>query len=156
MSYSVSATEHNVAFPSKVNAGDGGEHILNMVIATDMDNGVIGTNSGWADFDQFNFTAGNTGFTGELHEASNGNWYVLVTAIDAAAPPIFLYNSAVIEDEHLNGQEKYFYNAAGEMNVSGYVLKVNDIIEESAAIFSGTPSEGATVTSSGSKLVVSV
>ena len=154
MSYSITATEHNVAFPSKVNAGDGGEHILNMVIAADMDNGVIGSNGGWADFDAFTFTPGNSGFKGELHQAANGNWYVLVTEIDADNPPIFLYNSAVLEDERLRGQEKYFYNAKGEMNVKGYVLKLNDIVEESAAIFTNTPAEGKSVTVSGTKLTV--
>jgi len=154
MAYKINIDEHNVAFPTKVNAGNGGDHILNMVISEDTDNGVIGSNTGWASFEEFNFEAGNDGFKGELHAAANGNWYVLVTAVDATNPPIFLYNSPIIEDETLNAQEQYFYNAADEMNVKGYVLKLNDIVEESEAIFTGTPAEGKTVTAVGSKLVV--
>ena len=40
------------------------------------------------------------------------------------------------------------------MNVKGYVLKLNDIVEESAAIFTNTPAEGKSVTVSGTKLTV--
>ena len=134
MAYTKSVAEHNVAFPSKVRSGGDG-HVLNMYLADDTDNGVI------------------AGFKGKLHAAANGNWYVEVTEINAANPPVFLYNAPIVEDQTLRGGEQYFFNAEGD-TVKGYVLGLYDIVEESKAIFTGTPDEGKVVTVSGKKLVV--
>ena len=152
MAYTKSVTEHNVAFPSKVRSGGDG-HVLNMYLAEDTDNGVIASVGAWKDFDRYNVTAGNAGFKGILHAAANGNWYVEVTEINVANPPIFLYNAPIVEDQTLRGGEQYFFNAEGD-TVKGYVLGLHDIVEESAAIFTGKPVEGKAVTVSGKKLVV--
>jgi hypothetical protein len=152
MAYSKSTTKHNVAFPSKIRSGGDG-HVLNIVVDGDTDNGVIASVGAWKDFDRYDVEAGNAGFEGVLHAAANGNWYVEVTQINAAKPPVFLYNAPIVEDQTLNYGEEYFFNEDGD-TVKGYVLGLYDIFEESAAIFTGTPAEGATVTVSGSKLVV--
>lgn len=152
MAFTKTVEEHNVAFPSKVRSGGDG-HVLNVVVADATDNGVIASVGAWKDFDRYNVTSGNAGFKGKLHAAANGNWYVEVTEIDVATPPVFLYNSPIVEDQTLNYNEKYFFNAAGD-TVKAYVLGLYDVVEESAAIFSGTPKEGATVTVSGNKLAV--
>lgn len=152
MAYSITVAQHNVAFPSKIRSGGDG-HTLNMFIGADYDNGVIGTVGTWKDFDRYNFTVDNSGFKGKLHAAANGNWYVEVTEIDPDAPPVFLFNSPIVEDERLNGEEQYFYNKNGD-TVKGYVLGLYDVFEESAAIFTGTPAEGKAVTAASGKLVV--
>lgn len=133
MAYNVTVSKHNVAFPSKIRSGGDG-HTLNIFVAADTDNGVVGSAGAWKDFDRYNFTAGNTGFAGKLHAAANGNWYVEVTAIDPETPPVFLYNSAVVEDERYADQPDVFFNAQGD-TVKGYVLSLFDIFEESEAIF---------------------
>lgn len=152
MAYTKNVVKHNVAFPSKVRSGGDG-HVLNIVVADDTDNGVIASVGAWKDFDRYDVEAGNAGFKGVLHAAANGNWYVEVTEINAAKPPVLLYNSPIVEDQTLNYSEEYFFNAKGD-TVKGYVLGLYDIFEESAAIFTGTPAEGAKVTVSGKKLVI--
>lgn len=149
MAYQVTTTKHNIAFPSKIRSGGDG-HTLNIFVAADTDNGVIGSVGAWKDFDRYNFTAGNTGFAGKLHAAANGNWYVEVTAINPAIPPVFLYNSPIIEDERYKDQPDMFFNANGD-TVKGYVLELFDVFEESEAIFTFNTNkatdlkEGATV-----------
>lgn len=159
MAYAVTVSKHNVAFPSKVRSGGDG-HTLNMFVAADTDNGVIGSVGAWKDFDRYNFTVGNAGFEGKLHAAANGNWYVEVTAIDADVPPVFLYNSPIVEDERYKDQLDVFFNANGD-TVKGYVLELFDVIEESEAIFTFNTSkavdlvENATVVvAAGNKLKV--
>ena len=159
MAYAITVSKHNVAFPSKVRSGGDG-HTLNMFVNADTDNGVIGTVGAWKDFDRYNFTVGNAGFEGKLHAANNGNWYVEITAIDETAPPVFLYNSAVVEDERYADQPDVFFNANGD-TVKGYVLGLYDVVEESEAIFTYNTSkatdlvEGATVVvAAGNKLKV--
>ena len=149
MAYSVTVSKHNVAFPSKIRSGGDG-HTLNIFVAADTDNGVIGTVGAWKDFDRYNFTAGNTAFQGKLHAAANGNWYVEVTAIDVETPPVFLYNSPNVEDERYADQPDVFFNAAND-TVKGYILELFDVFEESEAIFTYNTDkatdlvEGATV-----------
>lgn len=149
MAYQVTVTKHNVAFPSKIRSGGDG-HTLNIFVNANTDNGVVGSVGAWKDFDRYNFTAGNVGFAGKLHAAANGNWYVEVTAINPAIPPVFLYNSAVVEDERYKDQPDVFFNAQGD-TVKGYVLELFDVFEESEAIFTFNTNkatdlkEGATV-----------
>ena len=161
MAYSVTVSKHNVAFPSKIRSGGDG-HTLNIFVNADTDNGVVGSVGVWKDFDRYNFVAGNASFEGKLHAAANGNWYVEVTAIDVENPPVFLYNSPIVEDERYADQLDVFFNKQGE-TVKGYILELFDVFEESEAIFKfatakGTDLvEGATVTidtTDASKLLV--
>lgn len=158
MAYNVVVSKHNVAFPSKIRSGGDG-HTLNIYVAADTDNGVIGSVGTWKDFDRYNFVAGNSAFVGKLHAAANGNWYVEVTAVDVENPPVFLYNSPIVEDERYADQLDVFYNAEGD-TVKGYVLELFDVFEESEAIFTFNTSkatdlkENATVTVNGNKLKV--
>lgn len=133
MAYSITVSKHNVAFPSKIRSGGDG-HTLNIYVAADTDNGVVGSVGAWKDFDRYNFVAGNTSFAGKLHAAPNGNWYVEVTAIDVENPPVFLYNSPIVEDERYADQPDVFFNKQGE-TVKGYILELFDVFEESEAIF---------------------
>ena len=159
MAYSVTVSKHNVAFPSKIRSGGDG-HTLNIFVDADTDNGVVGTVGVWKDFDRYTFVAGNASFEGKLHAAANGNWYVEVTALDVTAPPVFLYNSPIVEDERYADQPDVFFNAAGD-TVKGYILELFDVFEESEAIFNFASAketdlvEGASVTiDSNNKLLV--
>ena len=150
MAYSITVAKHNVAFPSKIRSGGDG-HTLNIFVNADTDNGVVGSVGAWKDFDRYNFTAGNTSFVGKLHAAANGNWYVEVTAIDVEDPPVFLYNSPIIEDERYADRPDIFFNKQGD-TVKGYILELFDVFEESEEIFVPNTAkatdlvEGATVT----------
>lgn len=150
MAYSITVAKHNVAFPSKIRSGGDG-HTLNIFVNADTDNGVVGSVGAWKDFDRYNFTAGNTSFVGKLHAAANGNWYVEVTAIDVENPPVFLYNSPIVEDERYADRPDIFFNKQGE-TVKGYILELFDVFEESEEIFTYNTAkatdlvEGATVT----------
>ena len=159
MAYSVTVSKHNVAFPSKIRSGGDG-HTLNIFVDADTDNGVVGTVGVWKDFDRYTFVAGNASFEGKLHAAANGNWYVEVTALDVTAPPVFLYNSPIVEDERYADQPDVFFNKQGD-TVKGYILELFDVFEESEEIFNFASAketdlvEGATVTiDSNNKLLV--
>ena len=142
MAYSVTVTKHNVAFPSKIRSGGDG-HTLNMFVAADTDNGVVGSVGAWKDFDRYTFTAGNTSFQGKLHAAANGNWYVeLLEDTDA----IWIYDAVVIPEDYNRefSKESNFYNESGK-TVKGYSLHKGDILELATACFDGTPAKNSAV-----------
>ena len=144
--------EHAVAFPSKLVAQNGGEHIYNIELATDTDNGNLVAKGDFIDLDLYEEAAVTT-FAGVIQkQAANGNWYVEVTDPGDA---LFVYMQAFIAEEWTNKfkAEKNFYNAAGEV-VRGYALHVGDVFEVSALGFTGTPVAGATVSVANKKLVV--
>ena len=100
MAYSVTVTKHNVAFPSKIRSGGDG-HTLNMFVAADTDNGVVGSVGAWKDFDRYTFTAGNTSFQGKLHAAANDTvkGYVLeLFDVFEESEAIFVYNTSKATD----------------------------------------------------------
>ena len=144
--------EHAIAFPSKLVAQNGGEHIYNIELATDTDNGNLVAKGDFIDLDLYEEAAVTT-FEGVIQkQAANGNWYVeVVTPGDA----LFIYMQPFIAEEWINKfkAEKNFYNAKGEV-VRGYGLHVGDVFEVSALGFTGTPVAGATVSVSNKKLVV--
>lgn len=145
-----------VCFPSKVLGGNGGAHILNMVMAEDTPNGVVVGVGDYVSFDQYEVATAPAAFKGKiLEQAADGNWYVQVTKVDVNAPAVLIYEVPEIAE---NYNEKFtatsnFYNPAGK-TARGYVLSVLDVYELSADAFTGTPVAGATVTISGQKHVV--
>ena len=144
--------EHAIAFPSKLVAQNGGEHIYNIELATDTDNGNLVAKGDFIDLDLYE-EAAVTEFAGVIQkQAANGNWYVEVTNPGDA---LFVYMQAFIAEEWTNKfkAEKNFYNAAGEV-VRGYALHVGDVFEVSALGFTGTPVAGAAVSVANKKLVV--
>jgi hypothetical protein len=151
--------KHNVAFPNKVASAKGGGHIFNVRVEEDVDNGTIGSLGAWNAFDEYLFKKGNAGFKGVIRDqAANGRWYVEVTEINAADPPIFLYNSPVVAESYNNDfkKESNFYNAEDDV-VKGYELHLHDIIEESIEMFTSASqskvAKNAVVTVSGKNLV---
>lgn len=144
--------QHAVAFPSKLVAQNGGEHIYNIELETDTDNGNLVAKGDFIELDLYKEGA-VTDFEGVIvAQAANGHWYVEVTKPGDA---LFVYMQAFIAEDWTNKwkKESNFYNAAGD-TVRGYALHVGDIFEVSAEGFTGTPTAGATVTCTDKKLAV--
>ena len=145
-------TSHCVAFPSKLVAQEGGEHIYNIELTSNTDNGNLVAKGDFIDLDLYKEAAVTT-FAGKIQkQAANGNWYVeVVTPGDA----LFVYMQAFIAEDWTNTfkKESNFYNAKGD-TVRGYALHVGDVFEVSELGFTGTPVAGATVSCENKKLKV--
>lgn len=149
--YSITAT-HNEAFPSKLLAANGGEHIFDVLLTANHDNGVIVGRGNYVKLGTYQETTAPANFAGIIREqAANGNWYVEVTVPDEALwilmPEISPYEISQLQNP------KAWYNASGD-TVKGYELHKGDIFEMSAEGFNGTPAVNATVTFANGKYVI--
>lgn len=152
MAIKYSIDKHAVAFPSKLVAQNGGEHIYNIQLTTAADNGNFVAKGAFLDLDLYEEAAVTT-FEGTIvKQAANSHWYVEVTNPGDA---LFVYMQAFIAEDFTNRfkAESNFYNEAGEV-VRGYALHKGDIVEISEEGFEGTPVAGATVSVANKKLVV--
>ena len=144
---------HAIAYPSKVLAQNGGAHIYNIELSANCDNGAIVKRGDFIDLDLYEEATAST-MTGVIQkQASNGNWYVEITANDDHE--LFVYMPAFIAEDYTKSfkNEKRFFNAAGE-TVRGYDLAVGDVVEVSVEGFTGTPEVGKAVTVAAKKFVV--
>lgn len=154
MSIKFEISKHAYAFPTKVLAGNGGEHILNIELTGDTDNGVVMEVGAYKSFD--NYMAGGDPATYEgkiVDKAADGNFYVEVVE---PADAVLIYEVPVIAEQNYDSRfkaVKNFYNEAGAV-VRGYVLHKHDVYELSEEGFSGTPEVGKSVTITGKKHVV--
>ncbi|WP_305180655.1 hypothetical protein [Ileibacterium valens] len=144
--------KHAVAFPTKVLAAEGGEHVLNVVMDKDRDNGEIVEIVDYNELDSYTIqdTTAAEGIVRYLPD--NGNVYV---EIASTAEVVFIYSvpSNPYATTRADRDEHYFYNAKGDM-ARGYVLHKRDIIEESIENFTGftgMPAVGDAVVSAGGK-----
>lgn len=146
--------KHAYCFPTKVLAGNGGEHILNIELTTDADNGSIVTAGDYKSFDNYVEAAAPATYEAKIVDvAADGNFYVQVVE---PADAILVCEVPVIAEQNYDSRFKdikNFYNKAGEV-VRGYVLHKFDIYELSAEAFDGTPEAGKSVTITGRKHVV--
>lgn len=154
MSIKFEISKHAYAFPSKVLAGNGGEHILNIELTEATDNGVVMEVGAYKSFD--NYMAGGDPATYEgkiVDKAADGNFYVEVVE---PADAVLIYEVPVIAEQNYDSRFKAiknFYNEAGK-TVRGYVLHKHDIYELSEEAFEGTPVVGKKVTITAKKHVV--
>lgn len=135
---------HAVAFPSKLVAQNGGEHIYNIQLESDTDNGNLVARGEFLDLDLYK-EGSVTSFTGKIQkQAANGNWYVEVVDPGDA---LFVYMQAFIAEDWTNSfkKESNFYNLKGE-TVRGYALHKGDVFEVSELGFDGTPAAGSEIT----------
>lgn len=155
--------KHHVCFPTKLLAGNGGEHIYNIVINEDTDNGTIVSRGDYVSFDQYEAATAPTGYKAVITEqAANGNWYVeVVNPADA----ILIYEVPVIAETYDSRFTDIanFYNAVeldkdgkvvSNKTVRGYALAKGDIYELSEDAFDKTPAPGKSITVSDQKHVV--
>jgi hypothetical protein len=146
--------KHAYCFPTKVLAGNGGEHILNIELTADADNGSIVAVGDYVTFDNYKEATAPAGFEAKIvDKAADGNFYVEVVE---PADAVLICEVPVIAEQNYDSRFKAiknFYNVAGDV-VRGYVLHKHDIYELSEEGFEGTPEVGATVTITGRKHVV--
>jgi hypothetical protein len=146
--------KHAYCFPTKVLAGNGGEHILNIELTSDADNGSIVSAGDYKSFDNYVEAEAPAGYKAKIVDiAANGNFYVeVVDPADAILVCEVINNPYTNYDSRFKS-DKNFYNAEGDV-VRGYVLHKHDIYELSAEGFDGTPAVGKEVTVTGRKHVV--
>lgn len=145
---------HAYCFPTKLLAGNGGEHILNIELTADADNGSIVTAGEYKSFDNYVEAAAPADYEAKIVDiAADGNFYVeVVNPADAVLICEVIDNPYTNYDSRFK-DSKLFYNAAGDV-VRGYVLHKRDIYELSEEGFEGTPEVGKSVTITGRKHVV--
>jgi hypothetical protein len=145
---------HAYCFPTKVLAGNGGSHILNIELTADADNGTIVSAGEYKSFDNYVEAEAPAGYEAKIVDvAADGNFYVeVVNPADAVLICEVIDNPYTNYDSRFK-DSKLFYNAEGDV-VRGYCLVKHDIYELSAEGFEGTPEVGKTVTVSGRKHVV--
>ena len=146
--------KHAYCFPTKVLAGNGGEHILNIELTSDADNGSIVSVGDYVSFDNYMEAEAPAAYEGKIIDvAADGNFYVEVVE---PADAVLVYEVPVIAEQNYDSRFKAiknFYNLKGDV-VRGYVLHKHDIYELSEEGFEGTPEVGKSVTISGRKHVV--
>lgn len=146
--------KHAYCFPTKVLAGNGGEHILNIELTADADNGSIVSVGDYKSFDNYVEAVAPVSYSAKIvDKATDGNFYVEVVE---PADAVLIYETPIMTMGNYDSRftsVKNFYNAKGAV-VRGYVLHKHDIYELSAEAFTGTPEVGKTVTVTNRKHVV--
>lgn len=155
MAIKYSIEKHATAFPSKVLAHEGGAHIFNIELTEACDNGNIVRKGDWLSLDLYGEATASTMKGVIRQQATNGNWYVEITA--NPDHELFVYQVPMIAEEWTNTfkKESNFYNEAGDV-VRAYDLAVGDIVEVSALGFDGEIKAGSDVTVDDKKFKVVV
>lgn len=156
MAVDISYGIHGYAFPSKLLAQNGGKHIYNIKIAENRDNGSLCAKGDFIELDYYEEKEANAGdFEAYVRVASEraGCWFVEVEepsdALLLIAVPVNPYKGVT----RTLGQERLFYNAAGD-NVRAYELGHGDVFEISEDMIEGDVVEGAKLTIANYKLKV--
>lgn len=129
---------HAVCFPSKLVAGNGGEHIVNLFLTADRDNGVIRSIGAWKDYDRYTEANAPQTFAGKIVDvAADGNYYVQV---ETPADAVLVYEVP----EFTNTYDSRFVDLHNWYNpkdstVRAYVLHKYDIFEISKEGFTTEP-----------------
>ena len=154
MAIKINIEKHAYCFPTKVLAGNGGAHILNIELTADADNGTIVSAGAYKSFDNYVEAAAPEGYEAVIvDKAADGNFYVEVVEPADAVLICEVVNNPYTNYDSRFKSEKNFYNEKGDV-VRGYVLSKHDVYELSAEGFTGTPEVGKTVTITGRKHVV--
>ena len=146
MHVNYAVTQHGTGYPANTLASEYGEHLANIKLATDTDNGMIvglDLTKAWPEYDVFD-EAEPTTLTGIVQQKMpDGMWLVCVTSAENA---YFVYQKPLTpyESPRELTKESAFYNKAGDI-VRGYKLAVLDRIAVSEDNFNGTPVAGATI-----------
>lgn len=147
--------EHKFGFLSKPLSTYGGAHIHNVTLAVDHDNfDLIGLDTTkWNSFDNYDEdTTATIDFEGRVMGlASDGCYYIQVEKADDV---YLVYNTPESEYAETEFQdESLFYNPAGVTSEAIELHKL-DIFAVSLNGFSATPADGAAVSYSNGKFVV--
>lgn len=149
----ISSTKHNVAFPTRVQSAYGGGHIYDIHLAKDHDNGEFVGKGDYIKLGTYEETDAPELSAKIVEVATNGHFYVEVTA-EPAKEVLFIHQPVVSPyPEKKFQKESLWVNKTGD-TVKAYSLHLGDIIEEAAEGFTGTPEVGKTVTIENAKLTV--
>lgn len=149
-----SYTNHAIAFPTKVLAAEGGEHILNVVLDKDRDNGEMVEIDECNGLDNYSIKD-TTSATGEvIHIADNGMAMIEITS---TAEVVFIYMDPInpYAATRADKNDHYFYNEKGDV-VKGYILHKRDVVSTSIENFTGyteLPAVGTKLKTAGGKWV---
>lgn len=152
MAIKYTIANHAVCFPSKLVAQNGGEHIYNIQLTSDADNGNLIAKGDFVELDHYKEGAVTT-FEGiVLGQAANGHYYVEVTDPGDA---LLVYQQPFIAEEWTNTfkKESNFYNVTGDV-VRAYALHKGDVFEVSVEAFDKKPEAKKTLTCENKKLKV--
>lgn len=146
MNVQYSVSQHGTGFPANTLAQEYGEHILNIKLATNTDNGMLvsaDVSKVWPEFDVFDEAAVTT-FEGIVEQKMpDGTWLVCVTDPGDA---LLVYQKELTAYESPRELLKptAMFNKAGDI-VRCYKLAKFDRIAVSEDNFNGTPVAGATI-----------
>lgn len=148
---------HIKSFPNKIASmnGTGGNHVYNIVLQADADNGTLASRGSYISFDQYESAVVTANAVeGIIRELmADGTWLVEITKLPATEV-LYIYNSPVSEyNEREFNDESLMYNKAGEV-AQGANLVIGDMYTLSDAAFTGTPVTGKTVKYAAGKYVV--
>lgn len=152
MAVKKSYARHAVAFPTKVLAAEGGEHILNVVMDKDRDNGEIVEINDYVDIDRYSVQDTTKAEGVVRHLPNNGNVWIEITS-DVEVVFVYAVPNNPYASTRAEKDDHYFYNAKDDV-VRGYILHKRDIVEESMENFTGfdtLPAVGDKVVSAGGK-----
>ena len=148
VSYLDFSKHHTVAESTDLLGTEFGEHIYNIKMAEDHDNGVILGVGDYVEFDYFD-EAKATGFEGKiLMQNANGSWMVRTTKAADGDVLILSVPMTAYEFESEAMAERQFYNGAGDI-ARAYQLRYGDRFSLSKEGFTSEPSDadiGKTVT----------
>lgn len=147
MAIKYTISTYGVSFPTKVAASAGSPHIYNITLDNDTPNGKIVGRGNYVELDRYEEAAAPTFALKVVGRATNGNWYVEVTSVDASADVLYIHMPVIIEEDFTKkfADEKNFYIPAGK-TAKAYTLIRGDILEYSTECFSATPSVGTVIT----------
>ena len=146
MSINWSVDQHGTGLPANTLASEYGNHIMNVKLTSDTDNGMLVSidTSKQVSFDVFEEKA-VTSFEGTiLQQNQDGTWLVLVTDPGDA---LFVYQLPLNPHDESREflKESAMYNAEGDI-IRAYVLSKYDRISVSEENFNGTPEAEKTIT----------
>ena len=108
--------KHAYCFPTKLLAGNGGEHILNIELTEDADNGSIVSVGDYKSFDNYMEAEAPANYSAKIVDiAADGNFYVEVVEPADAVLICEVINNPYTNYDSRFASEKNFYNAKGEV-----------------------------------------
>jgi hypothetical protein len=147
--------KHGTGFPANTLAEEFGNHLLNIKLTSDTDNGqfIAANPDKWLSWDVFEEMAA-TVFEGRIVDKTpNGNYLVLVTKTDGNTCMCYQKPLTAYESPREFTREEAFYNREGDI-VRAYVLSLWDRVEISEENFEGEPEVGAKITGIQNKKLV--
>lgn len=147
MSIKWSYETHGTGFPANTLASEFGNHLLNIKLTSDTDNGqfIAANPDKWISWDVFEEMAA-TVFEGRIVDTTpNGNYLVLVTKTDGNTCMCYQKPLTPYEQPREFLREEAFYNREGDI-VRAYLLSLWDRVEISKENFDGEPEVGAKIT----------